>query len=155
MLGVLICAINEGNDAKETPIGALSISNTNGASMAYHRKADLTISIAPAYQNKGYGTEAVRWSLDWAFRKANLHRIALEVTAYNDGAISFYKIIGFRVERVEKESIWHNNEWHGILGMGDDTFQSLRNLSANMSQRYSIMNGMIFGETTLRRSCIS
>ena len=150
ILGVLICVVNEGSDARETPVGTVSLSNTAGASMTYHRTADLIISIAPAYQNKGYGTEAMRWTLHWAFGKANLHRVTLKVTSYNKRAIEFYKRVGFRVESKEKESIWHDNEWHDMLGMGDMMFYNpIEHLSANTSQRYSILNGMLSGKATV------
>ncbi|CAF9912755.1 MAG: hypothetical protein GOMPHAMPRED_007761 [Gomphillus americanus] len=151
ILGVLICVVNEGSDARETPVGTVSLSNTAGASMAYHRTADLIISIAPAYQNKGYGTEAMRWTLHWAFGKANLHRVTLKVTSYNKRAIEFYKRVGFRVESKEKESIWHDNEWHDMLGMGDMMFYNpIEHLSANTSQRYSILNGTINAESLIQ-----
>lgn len=45
--------------------------------MERHRSSSLAICIANAYQTRGYGGEAVNWALDWGFRHANLHRMAL------------------------------------------------------------------------------
>lgn len=35
------------------------------------------VAIAAPYQDSGYGTEAVCWTIDWAFRRANMHVSAI------------------------------------------------------------------------------
>ena len=135
-LGVLIC-VDDGDEkdaatTTTTPIGALSLDKPGGTGNAHHRKAELTICIALAYQNKGYGTEAIQWSLDWAFDKANLHRVEFDVLSYNYGAIKLYKKLGVKVESLERESIWHDNAWHGVIGMGIYSLLQHGPLLANM-----------------------
>jgi RimJ/RimL family protein N-acetyltransferase len=47
---------------------------------------------------KGYGTDAMRIMLRFAFSELNLHRVSLSVYAYNPRAIRSYEKAGFRVE---------------------------------------------------------
>jgi RimJ/RimL family protein N-acetyltransferase len=52
---------------------------------------------------KGYGTEALRLGLQYAFDELNLHRLTLTVIAYNERAIALYEKVGFRREGVFRE----------------------------------------------------
>jgi RimJ/RimL family protein N-acetyltransferase len=63
---------------------------------AAHRKAELQIRIGEAdARGRGYGKEAVRLLLDFAFRDLNLHRVELTVLAGNEPAIRLYESTGF------------------------------------------------------------
>jgi len=48
--------------------------------------------------NKGYGTDAMRLILRYAFLELNLHRVSLSVFEYNPRAQRSYEKAGFRVE---------------------------------------------------------
>lgn len=48
--------------------------------------------------NKGYGTDAMRAVLRFAFLELNLHRVSLNVFEYNPRAVRAYEKAGFRVE---------------------------------------------------------
>jgi RimJ/RimL family protein N-acetyltransferase len=52
---------------------------------------------------KGYGGEALRLLLDYAFGELNLHRVQLTVFAYNERAIALYEKLGFMREGVYRE----------------------------------------------------
>jgi RimJ/RimL family protein N-acetyltransferase len=45
---------------------------------------------------KGYGTEAMRLLLDYAFNLLNLHSVMLGVYSFNERAFSLYRRLGFR-----------------------------------------------------------
>ena len=45
---------------------------------------------------KGYGTEAMRLLLDYAFNLLNLHSVMLGVFSFNDRAIRSYRSLGFK-----------------------------------------------------------
>lgn len=63
------------------------------------RFAELGIVIGePDCWGKGYGTEAVRLLLDYAFRVLNLNRVELHVFATNERAIRSYRKVGFQEE---------------------------------------------------------
>jgi len=55
------------------------------------------------YWGKGYGTDAMRVILRYAFTELNLHRVSLDVFEYNPRAIRSYEKAGFRYEgRIRK-----------------------------------------------------
>ena len=55
------------------PLGWLSLDSPPKS--RHHRSCSLGIVIASGYQGKGYGTEAITWALDWAFRIAGMHAV--------------------------------------------------------------------------------
>jgi len=50
------------------------------------------------YWSKGYGTDAMKVAVRFAFRELNLHRVSLDVSEYNPRAIHCYEKAGFRHE---------------------------------------------------------
>jgi RimJ/RimL family protein N-acetyltransferase len=56
-----------------------------------NRDASLAIALAPRWWGRGYGTEAVRWTVDHAFYALGMHRISLAVMDGNEAAIALYK----------------------------------------------------------------
>jgi RimJ/RimL family protein N-acetyltransferase len=64
----------------------------------------LSIGIGePARRGQGYGAEALRLALDFAFRELNLHRAQLTVFSYNTPAIGLYEKLGFQREGTYRE----------------------------------------------------
>lgn len=71
------------------------------------RYAELGITIGDKeYWGRGYGRDAVRTLLDYAFRLRNLRRVWLEVHAENERAIRAYHACGFVEEGRLREHIW-------------------------------------------------
>ena len=70
------------------------------------------------YWGKGYGTDATRTLLRFAFEEANLHRVELEVFAYNKRAIRCYEKAGFRHEGTRRQSRFHDGQYHDAYRMG-------------------------------------
>lgn len=64
------------------------------------------------YWGKGYGTDATRALLRFAFEEAGLHRIELEVFAFNQRAIRMYEKVGFRIEGTRKQALYREGAWH-------------------------------------------
>src|SRR6202453_4775867 len=69
------------------------------------------ILIGPAGQNRGLGTEATRLIVGYGFEKLGLHRISLEVYAFNPRARRAYEKAGFRVEGVLRQSLRYGDQW--------------------------------------------
>ena len=90
--------------------------------MTHHRSTELGIDILPAYQGRGYGSEAIEWALDYAFRRAGLHRVRVRAFGWNDGAIRLYKRLGFVAEGTERSAYWFKGRfWDGLdFGMLED-----------------------------------
>lgn len=81
----------------------------------HSRSQTLGISLFPQYQKKGYGSEAIRWVLDWAFHFGNLHRVELHVMEYNMGARKCYERIGFVPEGRQREVTYAGGRYWDVL----------------------------------------
>ena len=70
-----------------------------------------------AYWGKGLGTEAARTALRFAFDELNLHRVELEVYAFNPRAIRCYEKVGFRREGTRREALFREGKYHDVHTM--------------------------------------
>jgi RimJ/RimL family protein N-acetyltransferase len=64
------------------------------------------------YWGKGYGTDATRTLLQYAFDEAALHRIELGVFSFNQRAMRVYEKVGFRLEGIRKQALFREGAWH-------------------------------------------
>ncbi|MGH9175449.1 MAG: GNAT family N-acetyltransferase, partial [Vicinamibacterales bacterium] len=63
-----------------------------------HRTAEFAITIGDRdARGKGYGTEATRLMLDYAFIARGLHTVLLDVAEHNPGGIRAYEKAGFQI----------------------------------------------------------
>ncbi|GAB2509908.1 GNAT family N-acetyltransferase [Nocardia heshunensis] len=76
-----------------------------------NRSCNFRILIGPEGQGRGLGTEATRLLVGYGFEKLGLHRISLEVYAFNPRARRAYEKAGFRAEGVLRESLRYGDEW--------------------------------------------
>lgn len=89
-----------------------SIEWNNGAAM-------LAIGIGePAYRGKGYGSDALRLILRYAFGELNLHRVGLDVTSSNTRAIRAYQRAGFQQEGTMRDAVLRDGSRHDRILMG-------------------------------------
>ncbi|EAW11081.1 GNAT family N-acetyltransferase [Aspergillus clavatus NRRL 1] len=95
---------SQASSSKGTPIGFVALFDLHPEALGIHRDAFLAISLAEPYRNKGHGTEAMNFALDFAFRRANLHRVALEAFSFNKRALRVYQKVGFVVEGRMREN---------------------------------------------------
>ena len=66
---------------------------------------------------KGYGTEATRLVVDYAFDVAGLHRLSLGVFDFNPRARRVYEKCGFRLEGRLRHTLRWDGQWHDELVM--------------------------------------
>ena len=66
----------------------------------YNRGGHLGITIGPSYRGKGYGTDACRVLLRFAFVDRGLHRVQLETLSSNLAGQRAYEKAGFKWVRV-------------------------------------------------------
>lgn len=92
-----------------------SAGGSSNGSMNTNRNLSLGICLAAEYQNKGYGTEALRWLVEWAFHFGNLRRIGLETTEYNMAARKVYERIGFVCDGRERETTFSGGRYWDLL----------------------------------------
>ena len=77
-----------------------------------NESCNFRILIGPKGRDRGLGTEATRLIVGYGFEHLGLHRISLEVYAFNPRARRAYEKVGFRAEGVLRESLRYNGEWH-------------------------------------------
>jgi len=83
------------------------------------RNGYIGISLGGASaRGKGYGTDAMRILLRFAFMEINLHRVMLEVFDYNIGAIRSYEKVGFIKEGRLRQKNRRDGQFHDIVRMG-------------------------------------
>lgn len=84
-----------------------------------HRNAELQIRIGESYgRGRGYGVEAVRLLLDFAFRDLNLHRVWLRVFKANARAQKVYADAGFKREGIMRDAAFVDGRYIDIVVMG-------------------------------------
>ena len=76
-----------------------------------NQSCNFRILIGPRGRDRGLGTEATRLIVGYGFEHLGLHRISLEVYAFNPRARRVYEKAGFRAEGVLRESLRYNGVW--------------------------------------------
>ncbi len=80
-----------------------------------YRSASLDLFVAPGFQGRGLGTEAVGLLVDHLVRERGHHRLTIDPAAHNQAAIACYSKLGFReVGRMRSSEldgttgVWHD-----------------------------------------------
>ena len=82
------------------------------------RMATFYIAIAEkANWSKGYGSEATRLMVKYAFETINLNRIQLHVSTENERAVKTYQKIGFKIEGTLRQAMFFDNRYHDFYLM--------------------------------------
>nr|WP_280635571.1 GNAT family protein [Bacillus sp. 165] len=84
-----------------------------------NRAGLLAIGIGEAKnRNKGYGTDALRLILRFAFEELNLDRVGLDVIDYNKSAIRAYEKAGFQHEGRMRAAVYRDGKHYDRVIMG-------------------------------------
>ena len=70
------------------------------------------------FWGKGYGTDAMRVILRYAFNELNLHRVSLNVFEYNRRALRSYEKVGFKVEGRARKFLCREGKRWDLIFMG-------------------------------------
>ena len=80
-----------------------------------HGTSFVSIGIGDkVHRHQGYGKEAMRLALRFAFDELNLHRLCLTVFSYNEAAIALYRQLGFRHEGTYREHLQRDGQRHDM-----------------------------------------
>jgi len=103
-------------ESKETHefIGYLTLRDENPK----NRDGDLAITLKTAHWGKGYASEVLKFTVDYAFRVLNLHRVSLGVFETNERALNLYKKVGFVEEGRLRKANWIDGAWRNVVLMG-------------------------------------
>ncbi|KAH8676108.1 acyl-CoA N-acyltransferase [Xylariales sp. PMI_506] len=118
-----------------TPIGIVRLFDPKGGankSVLLHRTATMGILLAEGHRGKGYGGEMTHWTLDWAFRRGNLHRVELDCYSYNPNSLKLWRKLGFVEEGRRREAIYYDHGWHDVISFGilDHEWETLWNIES-------------------------
>jgi RimJ/RimL family protein N-acetyltransferase len=84
---------------------------------ADNHSCNIRIALDAAYRDRGFGTEAMRLVIDYAFENLPIHRLELSVFAFNDRAIAVYKKLGFVQEGVQRDVLYWDGTYHDSVTM--------------------------------------
>ncbi len=87
----------------------------------FQNQGDALVAIAVGERErwgKGFGTDAMRIMLRYAFNELNLRRMGLMVFEYNPRAIRSYQKAGFTIEGCTRESLLRDGKRWGFVYMG-------------------------------------
>jgi RimJ/RimL family protein N-acetyltransferase len=79
------------------------------------RVMEVGFTLDPRHQGRGYGTEALRGLLAYAFGTWSLHRVFAVTDADNTAAAALLERLGFRQEAHFRENIFFKGSWGSEL----------------------------------------
>ncbi|MFC3504969.1 GNAT family N-acetyltransferase [Micromonospora krabiensis] len=83
----------------------------------HNRSCSFRILIGPGGRDRGLGTEATRLLVGHAFEQLGLHRVSLEVYAFNPRARRAYEKVGFVAEGVLRDALRDGDGWVDAIVM--------------------------------------
>ncbi len=89
-------------DVDGVAVGDISLWGIN----TYNRRAHLGLGLLPEARGKGYGTDAIRVLLRYAFEDRGLNRVQLEALTSNAAGLAAYRKAGFVEEGVTRQDSW-------------------------------------------------
>jgi RimJ/RimL family protein N-acetyltransferase len=96
-------------------IGQCGLTNFNETD----RICELGITIGDReYWGRGYGRDAVRVLVDYAFRYRNMRKVWLRVWGHNERGIRSYRACGFVEEGRLREHVWSAGRYVDLVYMG-------------------------------------
>ncbi len=99
--------------ATGTWLGELAINDWN----ADDHSCNFRIALAPVGRDRGFGTEATRLIVDYVFTNLPIHRISLDVFAFNERAAHVYERVGFAREGVLRDNLYWDGMYHDSILM--------------------------------------
>lgn len=82
------------------------------------RHAELGIMVGEKeYWSRGYGSDALRTLLGFAFGEMNLNRVELFVYDFNARAQAAYRKCGFVEEGRRRQALYRRGAWHDLVVM--------------------------------------
>ena len=101
--------------AEDTLLGLLEFDGIDWS----NRTTFVSIGIGAAeHRGRGYGADAMRVALRFAFSELNLHRVCLTVFSYNEPAIALYERLGFVREGAYREHIERDGQHYDMILYG-------------------------------------
>lgn len=101
-------------DKSKNILGEVVLNQIDGES----RSANFRICLfKSSLCEKGFGTEATRLALKFAFETLALHRVELEVYSFNARALRVYSKVGFIQEGVKRDGVYLDGSYADVIIM--------------------------------------
>jgi RimJ/RimL family protein N-acetyltransferase len=104
----------------ESPIGQVSLVATEygPTDTDRARRMELGYHLHPDHHGQGYGAEAVRLLVQFAFEDLNLRRVEADVGAFNDASVGLLESLGFQREGARREAAYYRGDYYDMLTYG-------------------------------------
>lgn len=92
-----------------------------------HRRCAIGVVIYPADErNRGYGEQAVRLALDYAFNAFNLHQVWAEVGRENTPSVALFRRLGFVHSGTLRQWLLHGDRYEDVslYQLSEDRFRN-------------------------------
>jgi RimJ/RimL family protein N-acetyltransferase len=84
-----------------------------------NRTAELAMGIGAAdFRGKGFGSDALKLILTYAFSELGLRRVSLSVLSYNAQAVKAYERAGFVLEGTQRQMVERDGQLFDLLHYG-------------------------------------
>jgi RimJ/RimL family protein N-acetyltransferase len=93
--------------------GEITLNELDADNLSCH----LRVALSSRYTGLGLGTEAIRLMLSYAFDSMGVHRVELDVYAFNPRARRVYEKIGFVYEGTKRQALRWRGEWVDAMVM--------------------------------------
>ncbi|MCB0217558.1 MAG: GNAT family N-acetyltransferase [Caldilineae bacterium] len=83
------------------------------------RSAELAVWIGDKVsRQRGFGSDAMRLALNYAFKLLGLNRISYHIPVPNQAALQAYTKIGFKEEGRLRKAIFRDGQYHDLIVLG-------------------------------------
>lgn len=108
---------------------------------AEHRQGELGFVIAPAYQGRGYATEAAREMLRLGFDALDLHRITAVCVDDNHASARTLRRLGFTQEGRFVDELWFKGAWttRRHFALTEDRWRSAQPMGEDQAEIESLI----------------
>jgi len=102
-------------ESHEVVIGGVELAPIDWRS----RSAELAVWIGDKVSRQhGFGTDAMRLALNYAFNLLGLNRVSYHIPVPNEAALHAYRKIGFQEEGRLREAVYRDGEYHDLIVLG-------------------------------------
>ncbi|MDP9701446.1 RimJ/RimL family protein N-acetyltransferase [Paenibacillus intestini] len=95
------------NDASDTPVGIVQM----WSYVDFRKSWEIGFALLPEYAGQGYGSEATRLLLQFAFNELQAHKVVGMCNAENVKSAALMQHVGMTREAIFKEELWWRNKW--------------------------------------------
>ncbi|WP_160132976.1 GNAT family N-acetyltransferase [Halococcus salsus] len=102
------------------PLGLVSLNDSQYGPDETSRARDTELAywFDPDHHGQGYGSDAARRMIQYAFEDRNFRRITARPGSFNDASVGLLESLGFTHEGTLREAAWFRGEYHDMLYYG-------------------------------------